>query len=148
MTIKYCKTGKFRDRLISRNRVNLWIEEIPEFFATGKFHESVEIREIFLHTNISCFTVSGWLHKGIRKLHLSQPTNQHRTIWAVTSTAEWADCLWECKNVSVWSNYDYIGPNLFTKFCTQMRSYRKTCIISMNWITMGLIQLHRKMFEL
>ncbi len=31
------------------------------------------------------------------KLHLSQLPNQHRTIWAVTSTAEWTDWFWECE---------------------------------------------------
>ncbi len=32
----------------------------------------------------------------VQKLHLSQPLNQHAYIWAVTSTAQWADSFLEC----------------------------------------------------
>ncbi len=31
-----------------------------------------------------------------QKLWFSQLPNQHGTTWAVTSTAQWADCSWEC----------------------------------------------------
>ncbi len=34
--------------------------------------------------------------KTSQKLHFSQLPNQHGTTWAVTSTAQWADCFWEC----------------------------------------------------
>ncbi len=32
-----------------------------------------------------------------QKLRLSQLPNQHGTTWAGTSTAQWADCFWECE---------------------------------------------------
>ncbi len=35
-----------------------------------------------------------------QKLHFSQLPNQHGTTWAVTSTAQWADCFWECRVTS------------------------------------------------
>ncbi len=42
---------------------------------------------------------NGWIlcmYVAVWKFHLSQPPNQHGTIWAVMSMAEWADCFWEC----------------------------------------------------
>ncbi len=39
-----------------------------------------------------------------QKLHFSQLLNQHGTTSAVTSTAQWADCFWECS--------DQAGPGL------------------------------------
>ncbi len=43
------------------NFANFGIEEVLLWalgsFATGKFRESAEIRENFLHANISCYTV-------------------------------------------------------------------------------------------
>ncbi len=34
--------------------------------------------------------------KAVQKLHFSQPLNQHAYVWAVTSTAQWADSFLEC----------------------------------------------------
>ncbi len=46
----------------------------------------------------------------VQRLHLSQPPKQHGTIWAVMSTAEWADCSWECRQ----NNNEYV-VNIFHK---------------------------------
>ncbi len=55
--------------------------------------------------------LSGWLKivitlgsaNAVQKLHLSQPLNQHAYIWAVKSTAQWADSFSEC--ISLLSTY-------------------------------------------
>ena len=41
---------------------------------------------------------ASWVHcrRTTQKLQFSQLPNQHGTTWAVTSTAQWADCFWEC----------------------------------------------------
>ncbi len=41
---------------------------------------------------------ASWFHwpRTSHKLQFSQLPNQHGTTWAVTSTAQWADCFWEC----------------------------------------------------
>ena len=40
---------------------------------------------------------ASWFHwsRTSHKLQFSQLPNQHGTTWAVTSTAQWADCFWE-----------------------------------------------------
>ncbi len=45
------------------------------------------------------YTGGGCLNTG-QKLRFSQLPNQHGTTWAVTSTAKWADCFWECRQPS------------------------------------------------
>ena len=45
------------------------------------------------------FCSLSWFHwpGTSHKLQFSQLPNQHGTTWAVTSTAQWADCFWECR---------------------------------------------------
>ncbi len=49
---------------------------------------------------------ASWFHwpRTSHKLQFSQLPNQHGTTWAVRSTAQWADCFWEC-NAS-WTLFD------------------------------------------
>ncbi len=44
--------------------------------------------------------INSWFHwpRTNYKLQFSQLPNQHGTTWAVTSTAQWADCFWECSS--------------------------------------------------
>ncbi len=41
---------------------------------------------------------ASWFHwpRTSHKLQFRQLPNQHGTTWAVTSTAQWTDCFWEC----------------------------------------------------
>ena len=42
---------------------------------------------------------ASWFHRPrtSHKLQFRQLPNQHGASWAVTSTAQWADCFWECR---------------------------------------------------
>ncbi len=42
-------------------------------------------------------TCTSWFHwpRTSHQMQFSQLPNQHGTTWAVTSTAQWADCFWE-----------------------------------------------------
>ncbi len=39
-----------------------------------------------------------------QKSQLIQLPNQHGTIWAVTSTAQWAGCFWDCRWLLCWQS--------------------------------------------
>ncbi len=55
--------------------------------------ESGALRQWTINWNAS------WFHwpRTSHKLQFRQLPNQHGTTWAVTSTAQWADCFWECR---------------------------------------------------
>ncbi len=66
---------------------------------------------------------TSWFHwpKTSHKLQLSQLPNQHRTTWAVTSTAQWADCFWECRVCSLQCKWKWKFYFILSKFM-----YKKT----------------------
>ncbi len=62
----------------------------PEFTVFKKLTQVISCPVNGEYTRVSGLRTS-------QKLHLSQLLNQHGTTWAVTSTAQWADCFWESK---------------------------------------------------
>ncbi len=59
---------------------------------SGAFRQWTPVISSWIKWNTS------WFHwpRTSHKLQFSQLPNQHGTTWAVTSTAQWADCFWEC----------------------------------------------------
>ena len=60
----------------------------------------------------------------VKSLWLSQLLDKHGTTWAVTSTAQWADCFWECsvelihiEGVDLLYCSRYCWHNVFRKCC-------------------------------
>ncbi len=77
LLIRRCFVATLSEQL-AHSAVDLRLKEISEFLHGSKMNKNPT------------------LPYAVQQLHPSQPPNQHGTIWAVTFTAEWADCFWEC----------------------------------------------------